>query len=175
MACFKKIKKYKNIDLPMPVRKTPQSAGYDFVVAEDRIIPSIWRQADNGVANDGAYTLSEVKSAIDETNIKPTLVPTGYKCYLEPDQYLELSIRSSSPLKYLLVLANGCGIIDSDYVDNESNEGHIFFQIMNFSTYDIMLKKGDIIGQGIIKRYETVDNDSCGTNIRKGGFGSTNE
>ena len=43
---------------------------------------------------------------------KPTLVSTGLKCQLDPGTYLELSVRSSSPLKYWLVLANSVGNID---------------------------------------------------------------
>ena len=86
--------------------------------------------------------------------------------------YLELSVRSSCPLKYWLILANGVGIIDADYYGNESNDGEIFFQMINLFPYDIVVKKGDIIGQGIIKPYFTVENDTaCGTRI--GGFGST--
>ena len=36
---FEKVKRFKDIDLAMPERKTAHSAGYDFVVAEDIIIP----------------------------------------------------------------------------------------------------------------------------------------
>ena len=41
-------------------------------------------------------------------------------------------------------------IIDSDYYNNPNNEGEIFFQVINLSPYDIILQKGDTIGQGII-------------------------
>lgn len=63
-------------------------------------------------------------------------------------------------------------IIDSDYADNPDNEGHIYFQIINLSPFDIQLKKGDIIGQGIIKKYLTTDDDTA-SGKRVGGFGST--
>lgn len=104
---------------------------------------------------------------------KPTLVPTGIKCELEEGTYLELSVRSSCPLKYWLVLANGIGIIDSDYYNNEDNEGHIYFQMINFSPFPIHLKKNDCLGQGIIKPYLLTTDDSA-NGKRKGGFGSTN-
>lgn len=46
-----------------------------------------------------------------------------------PDsEYLELVSRSSNPLKRFLLLANGVGVIDRDYYNNENNEGHIMFQ-----------------------------------------------
>lgn len=81
-------------------------------------------------------------------------------------------MRSSCPLKYWIILANGVGIIDSDYVDNSDNEGHIYFQVINLSPFDIQLKKGDTIGQGIIRTYDLTDDDNSNAE-RTGGFGST--
>lgn len=63
-------------------------------------------------------------------------------------------------------------IIDADYYANPDNDGEIFFQVINLSPSKIYLKKGDIIGQGIIKKYVTVDEDDT-TAERTGGFGST--
>lgn len=63
-------------------------------------------------------------------------------------------------------------IIDADYYNNKDNEGEIFFQLINLSPFPIILHKGDIIGQGIIKSYEKIDEDNS-INERKGGFGST--
>lgn len=63
-------------------------------------------------------------------------------------------------------------IIDSDYYSNPDNDGEIFFQLINLSPFSIMLKKGNIIGQGIIKHYYKVDNDAA-DGERVGGFGST--
>lgn len=34
-AYFEKVTKFAESDIPMPIRKTENSAGYDFVVAED--------------------------------------------------------------------------------------------------------------------------------------------
>ena len=65
-------------------------------------------------------------------------------------------------------------IIDADYVDNLDNEGAIFFQVINLFPYPILLKKGDVIGQGIIKHYETIDDDNA-TARRCGGLGSTSK
>ena len=117
-------------------------------------------------------TLEEMAALTKSTLAKPTLVPTGVKCQLDSDCYLELSVRSSTPLKYWLMLANGVGIIDADYYNNPDNEGHIYFQVINLSPVDIQLKRGDIIGQGIIHRYEIADGDAA-NGIRNGGFGST--
>ena len=97
---------------------------------------------------------------------------TGLKCCLSKDEYLKIVVRSSTPLKYWLILANSEGVIDSDYYNNEDNEGHIYFQLINLSPLPIILKKGDAIGQGIIKPYLKTEDDVAG-GVRTGGFGST--
>ena len=104
--------------------------------------------------------------------LRPTLVPTGIKCEMPEGFYLELSVRSSCPLKHWLILANGVGIIDADYYNNPDNEGHIYFQMINLSPFDIVLRKGDVIGQGILKKYFITDDDAA-QGERLGGFGST--
>ena len=84
------------------------------------------------------------------------------------DEYLEISVRSSCPLKYWLILANGVGIIDSDYYNNPDNEGEIFFQIINLSPFPVYLQKGD----SIIHKYITTEDDAA-VGKRIGGTGST--
>lgn len=158
----------------MPSRKTEFSAGYDMVAAEDIIVPSYWDLMEKLRSNDPhmPLTLDNMGALTKTIKAKPTLVPTGMKCYLNENEYLELSVRSSSPLKYWLILANGEGIIDKDYADNPDNEGHIYFQLINLSPFDLMIKKGEAIGQGIIKTYLTTDDDNA-AGVREGGFGST--
>lgn len=174
---FEIISKYTDAGLSLPVRKTKASAGYDFQVAEDTIIPSYFSlitKIRNGTqfCVNGTYTLNDIARVTKDFRAKPTLVPTGIKCEIPEDMYLELSVRSSCPLKHWLILANGVGIIDADYYNNPDNEGHIFFQIINLSPFDILLKKGDAIGQGIFKKYYLTDDDAA-DGFRAGGFGST--
>ena len=188
---FEIVSKYADAGLSLPVRKTKASAGYDFQVAEDIVIPSYFNliralkqheddEYELNYSSSPLITLtssvpkglSEVAAITKATCCKPTLVPTGIKCEMPKDMYLELSARSSCPLKHWLILANGVGIIDSDYYNNPDNEGHIFFQIINLSPFDIVLKKGDAIGQGIFKKYYLTENDAA-TAEREGGFGST--
>ena len=173
---FEKVKRFSNVDFNLPVRKTKNSAGYDFEVAEDVCIPTWTSQLMALIKATSQpkepYSLDELAKLTKQIKAKPTLVSTGVKCHLEEGYYLELSVRSSTPLKYWIILANGVGIIDADYCDNPDNEGEIFFQVINMSPFDIYLKKGDIIGQGIIKRYEITDDDKA-IGERQGGFGST--
>lgn len=176
MAKFEKVSKFNEIDLPLPVRKTAESAGYDFVVAEDIIIPPYSELVEKMNAYRPVITpgLEEAAAAIKAANAKVSLVSTGMKCKLDPGTYLELSVRSSCPLKHWLILGNAVGIIDADYYNNPDNEGEIFFQIINLAPFAIQLKRGDAIGQGIIKPYLTTENDVA-TGTRIGGFGSTDK
>ena len=174
---FEKVSRFADSDFNLPVRKTKNSAGYDFEVAEDIIIPTWTSQLIqlgkvNTTTTEPPVPLDILASWTKSTKAKPTLVSTGVKCHLEEGYYLELSVRSSTPLKYWIILANSVGIIDADYCDNPDNEGEIFFQVINLSPYPIQLKRGDIIGQGIIKRYEVTDDDKA-QGERVGGFGST--
>lgn len=176
---FEIVSKYADAGLELPMRKTEFSAGYDLVAAEDVVIPSMFNMMEETlenlvveVAKDQYLSLETMAELTKQADYRPTLVSTGVKCKLEPGTYLELSVRSSTPLKHWLLLANGVGIIDADYYNNESNEGEIFLQIINLSPFNIMIKKGEAIGQGIIKPYLTTDSDKHG-GLRTGGFGST--
>lgn len=199
MGKFEKVSRFADVDIALPVRKTEGSAGFDFIVAEDVVVPaytdlmytlSNYEHFDlyNYYPEDSAdfaealkhlaikhnegLTLDEMAALTKKSKTKPTLVSTGMKCKLDPGTYLELSVRSSCPLKYWLVLANSVGIIDADYYNNPDNEGEIFFQMINLSPFPIKLQKGDAIGQGIIKPYLVTEDDAA-TGSRVGGFGST--
>ena len=141
------VKEYENKGINLPIRKTKFSAGYDVEAAEDVIIP------------------------VFKPGIKPTLIPTGLKAYCMDDECFLLLNRSSGPKKGL-IMPNSIGLIDSDYYDNPVNEGHFFFQYFNCSDHDILIKKGDVIGQVVFQKFLTTDNDKA-VGIRNGGFGST--
>lgn len=146
---FEVARGYEDKDIHIPVRKTKNSAGYDVEAAEDIVIPKYY------------------------PGIKPTLIPTGLKAYCMEDEWYMLANRSSGPKKGF-VMANSIGIIDSDYYENETNDGHFYFQYFNFSDHDIEVKKGDVIGQVIFLKYLVCDNDSA-EGVRVGGFGSTDK
>lgn len=188
---FEKISKYNEDEaVIVPFRKTAKSAGYDFYAAEDTIIPpyevimSDWtdpmiKDIKSGFKdfknfyNSLPFSMEELAKLTKTYNAKPTLVPTGIKCELPDGYFLQLSVRSSLPLKHWLVLANGVGIIDADYYNNPDNEGHIYFQLINFSPFPIVIKKGECFGQGVIMKYCITDDDNA-SGERSGGFGSTN-
>lgn len=175
MNYFELVSKYKDCPELLPTRATERSAGYDLYVAENCFVPSYNVLIQNMFSMFNRPVSIDLASLADITKtkgIRPTLVSTGVKCHLDDDKFLMLSLRSSTPLKYWLVLANSVGIIDSDYWNNSSNEGEIFLQVINFSPVGIELHKGDCIGQGIILPYYAVTGDEAG-GTRTGGFGST--
>ncbi|GAY72607.1 deoxyuridine 5'-triphosphate nucleotidohydrolase [Lentilactobacillus kosonis] len=73
-------------------------------------------------------------------------------------------------------MPNGIGVIDADYYNNESNEGEIFVQLINFSVTDVVIKKGQRIAQGIFMPYLLADQDGLTKKAtRIGGFGSSDK
>lgn len=147
MRKFEVISTYLDKDIKNPRRQTKNSAAYDLKAAEDIVVP------------------------VFKLGIKPTLIPTGLKAKLQKNEWLMLVNRSSGP-KNGLVMPNSIGVIDSDYYNNPTNEGHIFVQCYNISEHEITIKKGDRICQAIFMKYlKTDDDDADGE--RTGGFGST--
>ncbi|MDD3192139.1 MAG: dUTP diphosphatase, partial [Bacilli bacterium] len=99
-------------------------------------------------------------------------VATYVKAYMQKEEHLQLHIRSSLALKRHLRLVNGVGIIDSDYYNNEDNEGHIFIALENCSDQTIIIEKGERFVQGIFLPYLVTDTDDV-SRQRNGGLGST--
>ena len=172
---FQVVSKYKNEDIKLPIRATKNAAGYDFFAAEDFVLPSIWKMNFIKllwrIRKEKTLHPEDYTKAADD--LRPLLVPTGIKAYMQPDEYLLLANRSSSPLKRGLILPNGVGIVDSDYYNNESNEGEIFFQLVNLGPKDYQIKKGDRLGQGIFMSYLQADGEEQPLGERTGGFGSS--
>lgn len=175
----------------LPVYATRHSAGADFYCAEEVTIPSIWGMIFSSLGNKAedkavkafdsvmsslGYSRKEEKVVEEKHDIAPTLVHTGIKASMENDEVLELYNRSSNPKKLGLVLANGVGVVDSDYFENKDNDGEIMFAFYNFKPWAVTLKVGDKVGQGVFKKYlrpekGLVINDEN----RDGGFGSTDK
>ena len=161
-------------DPTLPVRSTKNSAGYDFFANEDVTVPSIWKWAFRSLGTLFSMLPNNSGEAEWDKILKPTLVKTDVKAYMQEDEALFLYNRSSNPIKKLFLLGNGVGVVDSDYYNNPGNEGNIMFQFFNFSLFDKEIKKGDKIGQGVFQRYLKADNDKA-EGERTGGHGSTGE
>ena len=103
------------------------------------------------------------------------VVNTGIKCELDDDKGLFIFPRSGLGFKYRLQLANTIGVIDVDYYDNESNEGHIKIKLYNGGNQTVKIEEGAAFAQGIILKCYEVENEETPSQVRKGGFGSTSE
>ena len=136
--------KYDVKDVKLPKRATKYSAGYD------------------------------IFSPIDVTIMPNTaeLIWTNVKVLMNNDEYL-LVCSTSGMGKRDVRLANGVGIIDSDYYSNPTNDGNFAVRLVNFGQNPYEIKAGDKIGQAIFMKYLTVDDEQEITSDRVGGFGST--
>ncbi|MGR3741334.1 dUTP diphosphatase [Companilactobacillus sp. DQM5] len=173
---FEIVTRFKDKNINLPKRQTKSAAGYDIECAEDFVVPSIWKYKLSLLINNTKSKLLSKQTKLREDvqqELKPVLVPTGLKAYMQDDEVLTLVSRSSGPLKRGLVLPNSVGIIDADYYGNEKNEGEIFVQMLNFFPFDVHLKKGERIAQGIFVKYLRTDDDEGGVTTRDGGFGSS--
>lgn len=140
----KKCKKSDYENIIIPKRSTKGSCGYDFFTPHD----------------------VEIKP---QTN---AVIYTGIKAKMLENEFLLIAIRSSIGIKRNVTLANNVGIIDSDYYNNEDNEGHIMICLRNNSNEVVNFSKGDKIAQGIFLPYLICDDD-CASVLRSGGIGST--
>ena len=146
---FEKINKlYDGIKLPK--RATKYSAGYDFYVNGDVVIP--WGDS--------------------------YIIPTGIRwvCDKEEDKNKVLQIypRSGIGFRTGVRLMNTVGIIDADYWEG-NNEGHIMVKLYNPMNASFEVKDGDAIVQGVITEYYTCDDEEEIVEKRTGGMGSTDK
>lgn len=132
-------------NLLLPKRATAKSAGYD--------VYSPW-----------GFSLAPGESIT---------VPSGFKAYMLQDEMVTFYPRSGLGFKFFLHLANTVGIGDSDYYDNEKNEGHYWVKIRNSGNQVVRINKGDAFAQAIFQKYLLADGDNYEGEVRKGGLGST--
>lgn len=160
------------VDIPMPIRKTKASAGYDIGV----IHPIVYDLICKGYTVEEAWeqvpkfnNCAVVTKSMDSASI---ILPTGIKAYMQDNEVLVMAVRSSSGIKKAIRQANPPSWIDADYYNNPDNEGHIKFAISNDSIYfDAPIIN---IAQGIFMNYLVADTGNSGYE-RIGGIGSTGQ
>lgn len=131
-------------DLPLPRYETEGAAAFDLAAAADTSVPP------RGVS----------------------LVPTGLVVEVPHGMFLGIFARSSTPLKRGLMVANGVGVVDSDYCGPEDE---IKVAVMNFTDNTVIVRQGDRLAQGIVlaaPRVTWEEVDELGARSR-GGFGAT--
>ena len=111
----------------LPQRMTDEAAGFDLCASEDAVIPNTNVRADAYVVHTGV--------ALD--------IPKGY--------HGKIFLRSSTGLKTKLRLANGTGVIDSDY------KGEILLLMENNARQYQTIHRGDRIAQILIEKNADVE------------------
>jgi dUTP pyrophosphatase len=114
-------------------------------------------------------------AASEDIEIPPgevRLVPTGLVVEVPAGMFLAILARSSTPLKRGLMVANGVGVIDSDYCGATDE---VKIAVLNFRNAPVQVKAGDRIAQGIILPAPRVSWEETREEARasRGGFGST--
>ena len=130
--------------MPLPSYQTAGAAGFDLAAGADVVVAP------------GAIVL----------------IPTGLVVEVPEGHFLGIFARSSTPLKKGLIVANGVGVLDSDYCGPTDE---LKIQVMNVTDSPVSVGRGDRIAQGIVLPYvrvEIEDGDGA-TAPSRGGFGST--
>ena len=130
--------------VPLPKYETPGSAGFDLAASADVTIEP------------GAIAL----------------VPTGLVIAVPPGHLLGIFARSSTPLKKGLMVANGVGVVDSDYCGPDDE---VKIQVLNFTKAAVTVRRGDRIAQGLILPFVRAElkEGTSASGPTRGGFGST--
>lgn len=140
-------------NIKLPKRATVGSAGYDFFMPKEIIL----------------YP--------GQTMMIPTAMKWNQKSENDVSYKYFLAIypRSSLGRDYSLREPNTVSIIDADYYGNTKNDGHIFITLKNEGTSGPCVIKQDMAyAQGIIQRFFLTEDDTT-SDVRKGGFGSTDK
>lgn len=100
------------------------------------------------------------------------LVPTGLVIEIPPGMFLGIFARSSTPQKRGLMVANGVGVVDSDYCGPHDE---VKIAVLNVSGAVVSVAPGDRLAQGIVLPAPRIEWEEV-TDLRpssRGGFGAT--
>lgn len=136
----------KRIDktLPLPKYETAGSVGFDLICRESaQIAPQ-----------------------------SIVLIPANVIVETPPGYMLMVCLRSSTPRKLGLMMAQGVGIVDNDYC-GEADELKI--QVYNFTDEIVNVERGSRIAQAVFVRVDTAEWNEVEqmSAASRGGFGST--
>lgn len=101
---------------------------------------------------------------------KAYMIPTGIALYTPSGYHVQLYLRSSTGLKTKLRLANGTGIIDSDYT------GEVILLVENIGVSAHTINKGERIAQMMLVKNVPTTLEEVEEATQEGGhegFGST--
>ncbi len=157
------------------MRKFEKISYEEFVksVSDDRELYDKIELPKRSTRNSCGYDIMSVTSGVIRAH-ESMVFKTGIKAMMNSDEVLYIYSRSGQGFKCDVSLSNSVGVIDADYYNNPSNEGHIMIKLINHSDREYVVNVGDKIAQGVFMKYLMVDDEEEVTNSRNGGFGSTN-
>ena len=124
-------------------------------------------------ATDGSAAFDLAASA--DTTIAPgevRLVPTGLVIEVPEGMFLAVFARSSTPLKRGLMIANGVGVVDSDYCGPTDE---VKIPTLNFTAAPVQVSKGIASRRASCcrRRVSSGTRSSSCAAASRGGFGAT--
>lgn len=130
--------------VPLPSYQTGGAAGFDLAASADVVVQP------------GAVVL----------------VPTGLVIEVPAGHFLGIFARSSTPLKRGLMVANGVGVVDSDYCGPTDE---IKIEVLNFTESPVTVRRGDRLAQGVLMPYVRAEWREQASVVQpaRGGFGAT--
>ena len=130
--------------VPLPAYATAGAAAFDLAASVDVVVPP------RAIA----------------------LVPTGLVVAVPAGHFLAILARSSTPLKRGLMVANGVGVIDSDYCGPADE---VKIQVINVTDEPVQVAAGDRLAQGMVLAAPrvTFEEVAASGTASRGGFGST--
>ena len=133
-----------DLRLPLPRHATSGSVGFDLV--------------------------TRVTTTVEPGQI--ARIPSNVIIATPPGFMLLLAVRSSTPRRTGLRLANGVGIVDQDY---QGPEDEIQVDVWNPTDSPVVVERGDRIAQAILVKIERAEWEELDTvdAPTRGGFGST--
>lgn len=136
------------------------------LLREGAVVP---KRATEGSAGYDLYACLENDVTIAPREIK--IIPTGISVMAEKDTAVMIYARSGLSTKYGISLANGVGVVDSDY------RGEVGVALINNGNKDFTVENGMRIAQMVITPILTPDlivsDELSETERGEGGFGST--
>ena len=135
---------------------------------EDAVVPEV---KTTGSAGMDLHVIEDVRLAPTTTTEQAYMVRSGLAMAIPEGYHGKVFLRSSTGKKHKLRLANGTGIIDSDY------RGEVMFLVENVGALSTNIYKGDRLFQIIIEKNEDVEvsvvDELDETKRGSGGMGST--
>lgn len=155
----------------VPFYATEFAAGFDLkadLVAGDKITKYDHRNQKHEVKAKDA-------NGVGRLYIEPgdrVLVPTGLFADIPEDCYIAIHARSGTSWKQGLILTNGVGVVDADYVEE------IKVSLTNVSGVRVYIEDGERIAQALLMPVvkagiQRIGSKPAQKTSRAGGFGST--